>query len=133
MKLNYREQEKFLEIFPNIELSYEKRIHKKIHSTDFCLTIPKGLKYFAWFRRFKGENICCFLQLFKKRRISEIFIKRCCFHGNLCIGKGTILYGTIFYSNKKQLFNIEDIFFFKNSNISNYVQKKKTRNSFHTF
>jgi len=125
MKLSYQEQNNFLENFPNIELSYEKRMHKKIHSTDFCITIPKGLKYFAWFRTYKGQMVCSFLQLFKKRRISEISIKRCCFHSNLCIGKGSILYGTIFTINKKQFFNIEDIFFFKDRNVSNYIQKKK--------
>tara|TARA_Y100000588_G_C14184136_1_gene895079 strand:+ start:452 stop:1363 length:912 start_codon:yes stop_codon:yes gene_type:complete len=125
MKLSYTDKDNLLKQFPNIELSYEKKIHKKIHSTDFTISIPKGLKYFAWFQNYKGKNICFFLKLYRRRQIADITIKKCCFNHDLCIEKGTILFGTIFLFNKIQFFNIEDVFFFKNKNLSNHSQYKK--------
>ena len=41
MRLTYNDKKKLLCNFPNIELSYEKKAHKKIHNKDFCITIPK--------------------------------------------------------------------------------------------
>jgi len=125
MRLSYNDKKKLLQMFPNIELSYEKKAHKKIHNQDFCITIPKGAKYFVWFYTLKGFNLCFFLKLFKKTGIEDISIQRACFNQDLCTGKGTILYGTKFSHNNKNCFNIEDIFYFKNKNISNYNQKQK--------
>ena len=47
MNLTHYEQEKLLKDFPKVELSYEKKLHKKVQ-TDICLTIPKGKKYFLY-------------------------------------------------------------------------------------
>ena len=121
--MRYEEQNYLLSKFPKIELSYEKRIHKNVHN-DYAISIPKGSKFFAWFKNYKGKNHCFFLKLIKKKRIAEITIKRCCFKTDLCIGRGTILYGTIFF-HKFQFFNVEDIFFFKGRDISKCTQKKK--------
>ena len=57
MQLKTFEKKKILKNFPNIELSYEKNLHKKVHA-DIYLTIPKGKKYFAWFTRYKNNNYC---------------------------------------------------------------------------
>ena len=54
MNLTHNEKFKILKKFPKFELSYEKKLHKKVQS-DICLTIPKGQKYFAWFKTFKKE------------------------------------------------------------------------------
>ena len=43
----------------------------------------------------------------------------------LCFKNGTIFYGTIFSYNKHRLFNIEDIFYYKNTNISTYSNLRK--------
>ena len=125
MRLSYNEKTRLLQNFPRIELSYEKRSHKKIHNQDFCITIPKGGKFFAWFYTMKGKNMCFFLKLFKKTGIEDISIGKACFNPDLCTGCGTILYGTKFSHENKNYFNIEDIFFFKNKNISKYNQKQK--------
>ena len=50
MKLTRRDLSTLLKGFPNIELSYEKNIHKKVPSYNIYLTIPKGRKYFGWFK-----------------------------------------------------------------------------------
>ena len=43
------EKEDILMSFPNIKLSYENIIHKKVSNSDLFLAIPEGVKCFAWF------------------------------------------------------------------------------------
>ena len=103
MKLSYKDQNDLLKCFPKFELSYKKKTHKKVHS-DICITIPKGKKFFAWFKTFKKQNICFLLELDRKyNSIEEITVNICSFDKILCSGKGTVLYGTIFVvvSNQK--------------------------------
>ena len=50
----------------------------------------------------------------------DITIKSCCFNPELCSQKGTILYGTIFVHNNISFFNIENIYYFKNTNVDAY-------------
>ena len=45
MKLSYKEKNDILRKFPKLELSYEKKLHKKVQ-TDIYLTIPKGKNFF---------------------------------------------------------------------------------------
>ena len=80
MNLTRHELSSLLKDFPNIELSYEKNIHKTVPSSNIYLTIPKGKKYFAWFRNWKKYNICFFMELDNHRKnIQTIFIKNACF------------------------------------------------------
>ena len=126
MKLTRHDMSVILRQFPNIKLSYEKIYHKKVYNSNIYLTIPKGKKYFAWFRNWSNFNVCFFLELDRKKsNVKFIFIKRVCFNNMLCSGKGTILYGTLFSINKCDFFNIEDIFFFKGKDITSYSQFKK--------
>ena len=61
-----KEPVKILKDFPNLELSYEKKLHKKVQS-DIYLTIPKGKKYFAWFKLYKNNPTCFFLEINRKK------------------------------------------------------------------
>ena len=70
MKLTVNEQRDLLKQFPKFELSYEKKLHKKVHS-DICLTIPKGKKFFAWFKTYKRNNYCFLLQIDKRHNSIE--------------------------------------------------------------
>ena len=100
MKFDYRSQRDVLKSFPNIELSYEKKLHKKVQ-TDLYLTIPKGKKYFAWFKYHNGKNMCFILEINRRYgKIDNISYNVCSFDKILCSGNGTILYGTIFNINK---------------------------------
>jgi len=111
--------------FPRIDLSYEKNIYKKCQS-NFYITIPKGLKYFAWFKYYNHNPTCFLLQINRKyKTINNITIFNCCFNKYLCSGQGTILYGTKILSKSHHFFNIEDIYFFKGINISHYNQSQK--------
>ena len=126
MKLTRRDLSTLLKGFPNIELSYEKNIHKKVPSSNIYLTIPKGRKYFAWFKYWNKHSVCFLLELDRyKKNIQTIFIKNACFDDLLCSGKGTIFYGTMFHVNSHSFFNIEDIFYFKGNNLSYHTQFKK--------
>jgi hypothetical protein len=126
MKLTSNDTKYLKHSFPNIKLSYVKNIHKKVSSANIFLAIPKGNKYFAWFRTFKKYSICFLLELDgRKRTIRNIIIKRCCFNENLCINKGTILYGTLVYMNKQPFYFIEDIYFYKGIELKNYNHGEK--------
>ena len=127
MVLNYREQNNILKSFPKLELSYEKKLHKKVQ-TDIYLTIPKGKKFFAWFRIYKKHKICFLLEIDRKyNSIENISINICSFNKLLTSGIGTILYGTIFSVNKQKFFNIENIFYNKGYSLvyENQLQKLK--------
>jgi len=128
MKFTRHELSHLLKDFPNIELSYEKNIHKKVPSSNIYLTIPKGKKYFVWFKNWKKQSLCFLLELDRyKKNIQNIFIKNTCFNELLCSGNGTILYGTLFHINSYSFFNIEDIFNYKGENLSYYTQYKKIK------
>jgi hypothetical protein len=114
MKLTKNDINYLIKSFPNVKLSYVKNIHKKVSSANIFLAIPRGQKYFAWFRHFKKYSICFIMEYDnRKRRIKNILIKNCCFDERLCIDKGTILYGTLVEVNSQPFFFIEDIYFNK--------------------
>ena len=126
MPLKYRDAQYILRKFPPIKLSYEKNIHKKVFPLDIVLTIPKGKKYFAWFCKFQDKPVCIFLELDNyKKNIKSVSIFNCCFDSKIAIKNGTILYGTIFYYKKIKCFNIENIFYHMNENISRLNQCDK--------
>ena len=124
MYLSRQHKVKLLSFFPNLELSYIKNIHKKVLS-DIYLTIPKGQKFFAWFKCWNNKNVCFLLKIDSKtKNILDVNVFSCVFDYSLCSGKGTVLYGTII-KNKANIFNIEDIFYYKNRNISYFNFNRK--------
>ena len=125
--MNFNEKKYLLSKFPtNIELCYEKNLHNKVYNTDYYITIPKGKKYFAWFKTFNKQNYLFILEIDRKKsKIKSFDLARACFDNILCFKNGTIFYGTIFSYNKHRLFNIEDIFYYKNTNISTYSNLRK--------
>ena len=65
MKLTSNDLNHIMSKFPSVKLSYVKNIHKKVSSANIFLAIPKGGKYFAWFRNFKKYSVCIFLEVDK--------------------------------------------------------------------
>lgn len=120
--LSEQEKEQILSELPNIKLSYENIIHKKVYS-DFVLAIPEGKKCFAWFTNSKNGNVCYILELGENKQIFDIKIVNCCF--NSCLSFGTIFYGTLFNYLNNNFFSIEDIFLYKGKNVSNDIWIKK--------
>tara|TARA_Y100000996_G_scaffold77726_1_gene52471 strand:- start:168 stop:1112 length:945 start_codon:yes stop_codon:yes gene_type:complete len=117
MILSYHDTKNILKDFPNVKLSYIKNVYKKVHSANLYYIIPKGKKYFAWFRYYKTKEVCFFLEIDRNNSIKNIVIRNCCFKEELCRGQGTILYGTIFKNENKDFFSTEDILFYKNNNL----------------
>lgn len=125
MDLKYKDKVFLLKSLPKVELCYEKKIYNTVQEADVYLIIPKGLKYFLWFKTFKNKNCCFLLQLSKnKKTIANIEIYNCCFNPILCSGNGTLFYGTII-QKEVSFFNIEDIFYFKGHDIRYYNIIKK--------
>ena len=115
--LTHSEKETILSEFPNIKLSYENIIHKKVYNANIYLAIPEGKKCFAWFTTFKSLNVCFILELTENKQITNIKIVNSCFSSDLAYG--TILYGTVFNHLNNNFFTIEDIFFYKVKEIKN--------------
>jgi hypothetical protein len=113
---NPMDKEEIIRDFPNIKLSYETVIHKKVYQSDIIFAIPKGKKCFAWFTYYLNEPVCFILELFNKKQISTIQIVHVSFKTDLSLG--TILYGTMFTHSNVNYFTIEDLFFYKGSPIS---------------
>ena len=125
MLLSTNDKKDILLDFPNIKLSYENIIHKKVYS-DYYIAIPEGEKCFAWFTTYQNKNVCFILYLslkkieknFETKQIIDIKIMNSCFNNNLCYN--TIFYGTIFNQLDNSYFSIEDIFYYKGKNVSNF-------------
>jgi hypothetical protein len=114
--LSQSDKESILSSFPNIKLSYENIIYKKVSQSDNIIAIPEGVKSFAWFTTFKEKNVCLIMELSCNKQICDIKITNACFSDELAYG--TIIYGTIFYHTYNRFFSIEDIFFYKGNDIS---------------
>jgi hypothetical protein len=119
--------EEILDDFPNMKLSYENIIHKKVYNLDYVTAIPEGKKCFAWFTNYNGNNVCFILELaFNNNnnnfKIIDIKIMNCCFSTELSYG--TIFYGTKFYKGNV-FFTIENIFYYKGKNVASLPWGKK--------
>lgn len=110
--------EEVLNRFPRLQLCYEKLIHNKVNS-DYCMAIPYGKKYFAWFTYLNDKNVCLLLEIYNKTKISKIEQCNTCFHDDLALN--TIVYGTLV---KNKYFFIEDVMYYKNKDVSLYSGKK---------
>ena len=100
--------------FPEIKLSYNKNINRKVYA-DFFQIIPKGQKALLWFTYIHKKNVCLVLKLDYKGNIKEIDQFALCFENTLSYG--TILYGTILRIMGGHVFCIEDSHYYKGKNI----------------
>jgi len=121
--LSETDRNNLLKDFPNVELSYETIVHKKVYNSDFILAIPEGKKYFAWFTTFKTQNACIMLEINDNKKICRVEIANVCFHDELSYG--TIVYGTMFKYDNTKCFCVEDICHYKGKNVAtqSYVNK----------
>jgi adenylate kinase family enzyme len=123
MLLTHEEKESILTDFPNVKLSYENIIYKKVSTGDYFIVIPKGIKCFAYFINYNNKPVCFIMELTHKKQIVDIKIFNACFSSDLAYG--TIFYGTLFYTSGNRFFTIEDIFSYKGNIIerSNWEYK----------
>jgi len=121
--LSDTEKKEIIGDFPNIKLSYENIVHKKVSNYDIILAIPEGKKCFAWFTTHNNKNICFVMEIGENKGLENIKIATCSFNPELSYG--TILYGTTFYYKNNNFFSIEDIFYYKSKNVSIYNWNSK--------
>jgi hypothetical protein len=122
MSLSQHDKECLIEKLPDIELSYDNNLHKKVYA-DIHLVIPKGKKTLTWFTSYKSKNICVIMELDKNCNISHMYSIPVCFSTELAYN--TLLYGTIVNINSTTFFSIEDIYYYKNKDIRNKFFKYK--------
>jgi len=128
--LTESEQKAILQELPDIKLSYENITHKKVYNFDFLVAIPDGKKCLAWFTEWNGNGICIVLEIsyenankqefsynagMRRRQIKNMKIMNCCFSKTLCYG--TIFYGTLFHHMHNSFFSIEDVLWYKGTEI----------------
>jgi len=111
--------------FPKIKLSYETFMHKKVFDANVILAIPVGKKCFAWFTTKNDKNVCYILEIGAEKQIEKYHLVTCCFHESLSVG--TILYGTLFFHEKRRFFTIEDVIYYKGKNIQSSLYLEKLR------
>lgn len=109
--LTQSDKANILRDFPNIKLSYETIIYKKVHNSDYVVAVPEGTKCFAWFTIFNDKSVCFIMELSSNNQISDIKITNACFTSDLAYG--TILYGTVVFNTLNRVFYIEDMFSYK--------------------
>ena len=111
---------KLLKQFPKIKFSYELKSYKKVYTTattndndNIYLIIPKGKKYFVWF---KNEE-CLFLELDSDRQVVGVTSKKT----SRIFPNDTIFYGTQFYyrnnTTVSYYFTIENIHYYNGINV----------------
>jgi hypothetical protein len=118
---------KLLQQFPKIKFSYELKSYKKVSTSiqdhddnnNVFFMIPKGKKYFVWFKN--GE--CLFLELDNDKQVVNVMSKKT----SRIFPNDTILYGTHFYYraptnsnsvvNTQYYFTIENIHYYNGVNI----------------
>lgn len=114
-----------LKQFPKIKFSYESKHYKKVshnksniddnHDDNhdnkdfFYFIIPKGKKYFVWFK----NNKCYFLELNTQREIISIQVKNV----SHMFPNNTVLYGTHFYVRQNNNGNNYNTYYFTIENI----------------
>lgn len=118
---------------PKLKPFYDKMINKKVPS-DYYVAIPYGKKYLAWFTFYNRENVCIFIEVkpnYDKFAINErqTRIMPVSFHNDLSLN--TILYGT--FIGNKNIFCTENIYYYKNKDISQQSNNKKFKIMEHIF
>jgi hypothetical protein len=111
---------KLLKQFPKIKFSYELKSYKKVYTTattddnnSIYLIIPKGKKYFVWFK----NDECLFLELDSDRQVVGVTSKKT----SRIFPNDTIFYGTQFYYRNNTTisyyFTIENIHYYNGINV----------------
>lgn len=111
---------KLLQQFPKIKFSYELKSYKKVYTTSstnndnssIYLIIPKGKKYFVWFK----NDECLFLELDSDRQVVGVTSKKT----SRIFPNDTIFYGTQFYYRNTSTGNTTISYYFTIENIHYY-------------
>ena len=113
MELTHEQTERLSKRFPKIELSYETVAHKKVSSNyDICVAVPSGKKKMAWFTYNGDKDACFMLDLNKDQQVTKMVNVGEANDFDKKLALGTVLYGSLCDIEEKQVFIIEDIYFY---------------------
>lgn len=120
--LESKSKRRLLRTFPNVKLSYDRLLHKKV-SADLYFVIPKGPKAFIWITHFDHRNMALVLTLDTKGSIRKIDPVILAFNDRLALG--TILYGSLFEYDGHKCFSFEDMHWLEGMNVENETMDSK--------
>ena len=117
MNVSYAQRNILLKYMPNVNLQRPALSRNMPSNYDFCKFIPKGPKYFLWFKKHNGMINSYFI---KDDKSCTVLQYRVCFHHYLTNKKhGTLCYGTIVDIDKMKFFVVEDVYIHKGNFINN--------------
>jgi hypothetical protein len=105
-----------MNVLPNIPQCVEAIMDTPEHIHNLCIAIPEGTKGMVWFK----QNKCYILTLSKdKRTFDSVSVDESVIYFP---NQETLLYGTFYFINNFEqfYFTVEDIFTYKNTNVSSY-------------
>lgn len=113
-----------LQSFPKLELSYETLVHKKVHNANIYSAIPDSKPYYIWFTSYNENNVCLLLEVdLNNRTPIKATVIQTGFKDTLVFG--TILYGYTFKYKSNNCFAVDNIYYYKGKDISNYKYNLK--------
>lgn len=110
MFLSLQDKNLLIGRLPELELSYDTIVHRKVYADVFVI-IPKGKKALLWFTYWKGQNVCFTLTLNERGNICDISNQPVCFGSDLSLS--TLLYGTLLEVDGIKHFTCENIYYYK--------------------
>ena len=122
MFLSHHGKNELFKKFPNVELSYENTVYKKVHGADLYIAIPNKNKCFVWFTYYQNNNVC-FVASIINDKVTNIRSYPCCFNTQLSLG--TVLYGSLVTTDKQPVFCAEDILQYKGQHIDKFPWNKR--------
>jgi hypothetical protein len=105
---------------PALELSYEPKLHKKVHAALYYI-IPKGPKALVWYTYWGEQHVCLLVLLNERGNYSDIKLFPACFSDALALG--TIIYGTHFMHQQRAYFTCEQLYYYKGLPVHKNGQK----------
>lgn len=97
-----------LERFPEVELSYDKTLDKKVRADAFSI-LPKGDAAIIWITFVHHNRVALLMKLHKNGEISSATPMVLSFHNDLSLGNGTLMHGIVFTCSNMTNFACTDI------------------------
>lgn len=97
-----------LERFPDVELSYDKTLDKKVRADAFSV-VPEGDTSILWITYVGSKRVAILMRMGKDGEISSAVPMVLAFHDDLSLGTGTMLLGVTFKCSDMTNFACMDI------------------------
>jgi len=115
--------ETIMEKFPDVKLSYEEFVHKKVYNADIIMAIPQGKKCFTWFTTSGKQYVCYLIELGRQNKVERVHLLPVCFNKDLSFG--SIFYGTMYLYKRRQFVVFENVFSYRGQRVAHENFHKK--------